>query len=102
MAPAVAPLLAVSGPATPSMAPWPKRSGLFEILRSTVYEMKVARTVAGPGISPVTKPTTEPRAIGQPNWRHSVGVGKRSRSRTLVMIALFIPASASTSTSATP
>ena len=36
MAPAVAPLLAASGPATPSMAPCPNRSGVFEILRSSV------------------------------------------------------------------
>ena len=35
IAPAVAPLLAASGPATPSIAPWPKRSGVFEIRRSS-------------------------------------------------------------------
>jgi hypothetical protein len=36
MAPAVAPLLAASGPATPSMAPWPNRSGVRETFRSSV------------------------------------------------------------------
>jgi hypothetical protein len=33
-APAVAELLALSGPATPSIVPWPNRSGCFEIFFS--------------------------------------------------------------------
>ena len=39
-APEVAELLADSGPATPSMAPCPKRSGCLERRRSTAYETK--------------------------------------------------------------
>ncbi len=89
MAPAVAPLLAASGPATPSMAPCPKRSGVFETLRSSVYEMKVASTLVGPGISPVKNPTREPRAIGAADCRHSSRVGSSSCSRTVTMYALF-------------
>src|SRR5919198_1520347 len=40
-APAAAALLAASGPATPSMAPVPKRSGLRARRRSSAYERNV-------------------------------------------------------------
>ena len=53
-------------------------------------------------MSPVRKPTTEPRAIGAAERRHSSRVGNSSRSLTLAIWARTAPSSASTSTSATP
>ena len=102
IAPAVAPLLAASGPATPSIMPVPNFSGVFDIFFSTVYEMNVDSTAAGPGTSPVRKPTTEPRAIGIVERRHSSRVGRSSRSFTLAICVFAIPSSARSSTSATP
>ena len=64
--------------------------------------MKVESTAAGPGIRPVKKPTTEPRAIGAADWRHSSRVGISSRSFTEMIFARCAPASAIRSTSATP
>ena len=57
-------LLADSGPATPSIAPLPKRSGCLESLRSRAYETKEEMTCADPGMMPMMKPSTVPRAIG--------------------------------------
>ena len=64
--------------------------------------MNVASTEAGPGTSPVRKPTTEPRAIGHADSRHSARVGSSSRRRTVTMCALRRPDSAMSITSATP
>ena len=64
--------------------------------------MNVDRTAAGPGTSPVRKPTTEPRAIGMVERRHSSRVGRRSRSLTPATWAFAMPSSARSSTSATP
>ena len=36
---------------------------------------------AEPGTMPTKKPSTEPRAIGIADWRHSVAVGSSSRNR---------------------
>ena len=82
--------------------PVPNFSGVFDTLFSTAYAMKVDSTAAGPGTSPVRKPTTEPRAIGIVERRHSSRVGRSSRSFTLAICAFAIPSSARSSTSATP
>ena len=41
---------------------------------------------AEPGMMPITKPSTEPRAIGKPDWRHSLRVGHSSRRRGRVTL----------------
>jgi hypothetical protein len=64
--------------------------------------MKVDSTAAGPGTRPVRKPTTEPRAIGHDDSRHSARVGSSSRRRTVAIWALRRPDSAISITSATP
>ena len=56
-------LLAVSGAATPSMAPRPNRSGVLETRFSTAYAASEASTAPPPGSTPRTKPITEPRPI---------------------------------------
>ena len=63
-APDVAELLADSGPATPSMAPWPNRSGCFDRRRSTEYETNDDMTWPGPGMMPMRNPSTVPRPMG--------------------------------------
>src|SRR5262245_11867376 len=64
IAPAVAALFADSGPATPSIAPWPNRSGVRES-RFSVAEERIDEIVApAPGVTPIRKPITEPRQIG--------------------------------------
>ena len=47
---------AASGLATPSSAPWPNRSGVFEILRSNAYAMNVVIVGPVPGIAPNSVP----------------------------------------------
>src|SRR3989304_4877496 len=59
-APEGAELFAVSGPATPSTAPWPNRSGCFERRRSSAYETKEEMMWAEPGMIPIRKPRTGP------------------------------------------
>src|SRR5690348_11686944 len=56
IAPADAALLDDSGPATPSMAPLPKRDGSFATFFSTMYETKVAMVAPAAGRQPMTKP----------------------------------------------
>src|SRR5262247_1781095 len=80
-APEVAELLADSGPATPSIAPCPKRSGYLESRRSTAYETKDAMMCAEPGMMPIKKPRTVPRPMGQSEARHSSRDGKSSFNR---------------------
>ncbi len=45
---------------------------------------------ADPGMMPMKKPSTEPRAIGQRDCRHSSRVGSNSRSFGLVTLALTL------------
>ena len=49
-------LFAVSGPATPAIAPWPNSSGCFEKRFSTAYDTKVEITCEMPGMKPNRKP----------------------------------------------
>jgi hypothetical protein len=56
-------LLAVSGAATPSMAPRPKREGSFAIRFSVAYAASEPITAPPPGSTPSTKPIAEPRPI---------------------------------------
>src|SRR5688572_4829402 len=64
-------LLAVSGPATPSMAPRPKRDGVLETLRSNVYEAIDERVPLPPGSTPRPNPSTDPRRMDQRDSRMS-------------------------------
>ena len=63
-APVAAALLADSGPATPSIAPLPNRSGCFDMRRSTPYDTNDEMMCAEPGMMPIKKPIRLPRAIG--------------------------------------
>jgi hypothetical protein len=73
-APAAA-LFAASGPATPSIAPWPSSSRWRETFRSTPYEANDAIVAAGPGMRPTRKPTAVPRSIGGTARRISSRLG---------------------------
>ncbi|CRH68852.1 Uncharacterised protein [Chlamydia trachomatis] len=64
IAPPEAALLAVSGPATPAIAPVPNLPGFFEIRFSIRYEKKEARVAPAPGRIPTKKPKSDPLAIG--------------------------------------
>ncbi len=79
-APVAAALLADSGPATPSIAPLPKRSGVFEMRRSIPYDTNDEMMCAEPGMMPMRKPSTLPRAMGPAESRNSSREGMRSRS----------------------
>src|SRR5438309_2991997 len=63
-APVAAALFADSGPATPSIAPLPKRSGCLDTLRSIPYDTNDEMICAEPGMMPIKKPITLPRQIG--------------------------------------
>ena len=80
MAPAEAALLADSGPATPSMAPWPNSSGCRETFFSTVYERNEAIVAPAPGRIPMKKPSTLPRSIAQRERIQSAVDGRQSRN----------------------
>ena len=56
-------LLALSGAATPSMAPRPNRSGVFEMRFSVAYAASEAITAPPPGRTPRKKPMTDPRPM---------------------------------------
>lgn len=57
-------LLADSGAATPSIAPWPKRCGVLLIRFSTEYEVNEASTWPPPGRMPSSEPMAVPRRTG--------------------------------------
>ena len=82
MLPPTAALFADSGPATPSIAPLPKRVGSRAMRRSTAYDMKAAVTGPPPGTSPSRKPSPLPRRIGFHDARQSAAVGHRPRIRS--------------------
>src|SRR5690625_852958 len=56
-------LFAASGPAIPSTAPFPKRSGFLAILFSVEYERNEEIEGIIPGIRPRKKPMPDPRTI---------------------------------------
>src|SRR5690606_24730084 len=62
-APPDAALLADSGPATPSIAPLPNRSGCLLHFFSRMYEKKEAIVAPAPGRTPTKKPRREPRRM---------------------------------------
>jgi len=68
-------LFAPSGAATPSIAPFPNRSGVFETLFSTSYAMKVVTAGAHPGSNPRKKPIPDERSMAPVHWRISAQVG---------------------------
>ena len=57
-------LFADSGPATPSMAPWPNLSGVLDIFFSRTYEAKEATIAPDPGNKPKKNPNIVPLPIG--------------------------------------
>ena len=65
IAPDEAALLAASGPARPAIAPLPNFSGVFESDFSIEYDMSEAMVAPAPGITPMTKPSTEARRIAK-------------------------------------
>ena len=75
--PDTAALLAASGPATPSIAPFPKRSGSFATRRSSVYDTNEAVTGPPPGTSPRKNPKKLPRIMGFHEALQSAKVGQR-------------------------
>jgi len=70
-------LLADSGPATPSMAPFPKRSGSFASRFSSEYDRKDESAAPPPGRIPTNDPTTEPRTNGPRAASKSSRLGNR-------------------------
>src|SRR5262245_59186405 len=74
--PATAALLAASGPATPSIAPLPNSSGLFDRRFSRKYDRKVGISVPPAGKAPKGKPRAVPRSHGFQERRHSSAVMK--------------------------
>jgi hypothetical protein len=68
-------LLADSGPATPSIAPWPKDFGFFETFFSIAYEANEARTCPAPGRMPSADPMPVPRSTGPAIRRRSARDG---------------------------
>src|SRR5262252_7431159 len=99
--PATAALLADSGPATPSIAPLPKRSGWGETRFSSAYDMNEAVTGPPPGTRPRMKPSPLPRSIARHEARQSARVGHRPVMRSARSV-LGVSVSTLTSTSATP
>ena len=70
-------LFADSGPATPSIAPLPKREGSFAIFFSIMYEENEAIAGPVPGSTPRNAPMPVPLTIGQKDAFRSALVGMR-------------------------
>src|SRR3990170_3303552 len=70
-------LFADSGPATPSMAPLPKRDGSFASFFSTMYEENEAMAGPVPGNTPKNAPIPVPLKMGPKDCLKSFQVGKR-------------------------
>src|SRR5699024_9286444 len=77
IAPTEAALLAASGPATPSTAPLPKRSGRLETAFSTLYDINDATVAPAPGATPTTKPKKDPLTIGAAESLYSLRLGQK-------------------------
>ena len=50
--------------------------------------MKLEMMWAEPGMMPTRKPSSEPRAIGAADWRHSSRLGQSSAKRGRITLAL--------------
>ena len=74
-------LLADSGPATPSTAPWPNSSGRLEIFFSTAYDANADNTAPPPGSTPKNEPIAVPRTTAGAARLSSVAVGIRVPTR---------------------
>src|SRR5580700_11959826 len=72
-----------SGQATPSIAPWPNRSGVFDIFFSVAYDTNDAIVGPVPGISAQRLPSSVPRIIGQNDFFRSAFDGNMSEMPTL-------------------
>ena len=75
-----------SGPATPSIMPVPNLCGVFEILRSSAYAMKVVMVGPVPGIAPNTVPTRVPRIIAGKARFSSALLGRMSAKVSLALL----------------
>ena len=80
-------LLADSGPATPSMAPLPKRDGSLAIFFSRVYAAKDASTAPPPGRMPSAEPRPVPRRTAFQESLRSSLVGNRLPIGAMTAIA---------------
>ena len=56
--------MAASGPATPSIAPWPNSSGCLDSFFSVAYDRKVGISAPPAGSAPNGKPNAVPRSHG--------------------------------------
>src|SRR3954467_15389309 len=70
-------LFADSGPATPSIAPLPKRDGSLAIFFSTMYDENDAIEGPVPGNTPKNAPSAVPRTIAGAACLTSAHVGHR-------------------------
>src|ERR1700730_10402703 len=75
-----------SGHATPSIAPWPKRSGVFDILFSVAYDTNEAMVGPVPGISAQRLPSKVPRIFGHNANLRSAFDGNMSETPTLAYL----------------
>ena len=85
-------LFADSGPATPSIAPLPKRDGSFAMRFSSMYDANDASIAPPPGSTPRTEPMPVPRTIAPLAWRSSFHDGSR---RPIVRVRISRPSGAS-------
>ena len=69
--PPTTPLLAASAEHTPSMAPFPNSSGVFETRRASLRPIKAAMSAPAPGTTPTAVPISDER-IMHPLSDHSV------------------------------
>ena len=88
--PVAALLFADSGAATPSMAPFPKRSGCLLSFFSSAYEINDEMIAPPPGSTPMKNPSNDPRAIGAADVRHSSRFGNSPRSLVSKTSALIV------------
>ncbi len=74
-------LLAVSGEATPSMAPFPNRDGSLARRFSTAYATNDAIVAPPPGRMPRRNPSTDPRPMAPDDCRRSFLDGQTFATR---------------------
>src|SRR5680860_422815 len=95
-------LLAASGEAIPSTAPFPKREGSRATLFSNAYAAKEAMVGPAPGNGPKKLPTPVPRRIGLQICLISSLVGISDRTVTFSGLATYFIWLTDDITSATP
>ena len=83
--PAAEALLAASGPATPSIAPWPNSCGRFDSRRSAEYDRNVGISEPPAGTTPSGNPIAVPRSHGFHDRRQSVAGHPHATLRSVSM-----------------